>query len=72
MFSFNIGFACSLLPNLTIYDYKQYETIYFIGSPSLDIYFLLTGEVFKEPKLGQTLRHRGQHLAEHYGGAHVW
>lgn len=30
---------------MKIYHYKQYETIYYLGSPSMDVYFLVTGEV---------------------------
>lgn len=51
----NINFAASILPQLGIYNYKQYETIYYIGSPSLDIYFLVAGEVRLCDSEGNTL-----------------
>ncbi|CAD8065623.1 unnamed protein product [Paramecium sonneborni] len=45
IFSFDINFAAAILPHFTIYCFKQYETIYFIGSPSLEVYFLVAGEI---------------------------
>ncbi|CAD8157597.1 unnamed protein product [Paramecium pentaurelia] len=55
IFSFDINFAAAILPHFTIYCFKQYETIYFNGSPSLEVFFLVAGEIRLCDKDGNTL-----------------
>ncbi|CAD8068174.1 unnamed protein product [Paramecium sonneborni] len=45
LFKLDINIASKLLPYMTIFFYQKYETIYYVGSPSMDIFFLITGEV---------------------------
>ncbi|CAD8045454.1 unnamed protein product [Paramecium primaurelia] len=55
IFSFDINFAAAILPHFSIYCFKQYETIYFNGSPSLEVFFLVAGEIRLCDKDGNTL-----------------
>ncbi|CAK62498.1 unnamed protein product (macronuclear) [Paramecium tetraurelia] len=55
MFAFNINFAAAILPYFTMYNFKQFDTIYYNGSPSLDVYFLVSGEVRLCDEQGNTL-----------------
>ncbi|CAD8153937.1 unnamed protein product [Paramecium octaurelia] len=55
IFAFDINFAAAILPYFTIYCFKQYETIYFNGSPSLEVFFLVAGEIRLCDNDGNTL-----------------
>ncbi|CAD8156614.1 unnamed protein product [Paramecium pentaurelia] len=55
IFAFDINFAAAILPHFSIYCFKQYETIYFNGSPSLEVFFLVAGEIRLCDKDGNTL-----------------
>ncbi|CAD8151326.1 unnamed protein product [Paramecium pentaurelia] len=55
MFAFNINFAAAILPYFTMYNFKQFDTIYYNGSPSLDVFFLVSGEVRLCDEQGNTL-----------------
>ncbi|CAD8069427.1 unnamed protein product [Paramecium sonneborni] len=55
MFTFNINFAAAILPYFSMYNYKQFDTIYYNGSPSLEVFFLVAGEVRLCDEQGNTL-----------------
>ncbi|CAD8058760.1 unnamed protein product [Paramecium primaurelia] len=55
LFKLDINIASKLLPYMTIFYYQKYETIYHVGSPSMDIYFLITGEVRLCDEQGRSL-----------------
>ncbi|CAD8067424.1 unnamed protein product [Paramecium sonneborni] len=55
LFKLDINIASKLLPYMTIFYYQKYETIYYIGSPSMDIFFLITGEVRLCDEQGRSL-----------------
>ncbi|CAD8163705.1 unnamed protein product [Paramecium pentaurelia] len=55
LFKLDINIASTLLPFMTIFFYQQYETIYYLGSISQDIYILTTGEMRLCDEQGRSL-----------------